>query len=319
MSFKNIISALAMLFVVIAISSCSKSTDSKPDITNPGTTTAYLGQTPPGTTPVKFAPNSSYIATVGWWYQSAPAFSPDGKEMYFTKYFPGIQAHQIWYTKCVNDQWTTPAKAPFSTTSFDSSPKFSQSNDTLFFYSERTEGFIFKVSRTATGWSEPVPLNIPLPADTYGGQSFHVVKNGTVYFQIIHETGGTFMQDYATSDIYKSRLVNGQYTQPESLGSNVNSNSGESVDYVDPDERFIILSSLRPGGRGYHDLYISSKNQNGSWNSAINMGTAINSSQEDSSALITPDGKYLFYVTAKSGDNGYTPYWVDASIINGLL
>ncbi|MFH1197289.1 MAG: T9SS type A sorting domain-containing protein [bacterium] len=278
----------------------------------------YLGQTPPDITPVRFAPNNSYKANGNWWWRSAPMFSPDGDEMYFVKYFSSTETHEIWYTKCVNGQWTEPTKAPFSTNTFDGNPMFLQSNDTLYFYSQRQGGFVFSVTRTETGWSEPDALNIPLPANSAGVTSFYITKNKNVYFAMLDSSLAN-PDIWSSADIYKTELVDGQYIQPENIGLPINSNVGEVVGYVDPDERFMIFESKRTDEYGLHDLYISNKNQDGTWSDPINLGAKINTAEEDGTPQISPDGKYFFFTTLKTGDYGYTPYWVDASVIYDLI
>jgi len=278
----------------------------------------YLGQTPPGITPVKFAPNNSYLASSSWWWQSSPVFSPGGNEMYFVKYFSSTETHEIWYTKCVDGQWTIPQKASFSTSTFDGNPLFLESNDTLYYYSKRPEGFIFRVARTPTGWSEPVALNIPVPANFAGVTSFYVTINKTIYFSML-DTSNSSPNIWLTADIYRSEFVNGQFAQPEKIGSPINTNIGEGVEYVDNDERFMIYSSTKEGGYGYHDMYLSNRNGDGTWNNPINLGAQINSVSEDGSATITPDGKYFFFTTMKFRDQGYTPYWVDANVVTNLI
>ncbi|MFH0736707.1 MAG: T9SS type A sorting domain-containing protein [bacterium] len=275
--------------------------------------TAYIGQTLPGMLPVKYAPTNSYLANGSWWWRSAPLFSPDENEMYFTKYLTGSDVHEVWFTKCTNGTWALPKKAPFSTTSYDGNPLFLQSNDTLYFYSRRPGGFIFQTTRTETGWSEPVALNIPLPTSSSVVTTFFITKNKNVYLAIMENN------DFTSADIYCSTLLNGQYTFPKNLGAPINTNIGEVVGYVDPDERFMIFSSPKDGGFGWHDMYISERNQNGTWSNPINLGSTINGSFEDDTPMITPDGKYFFFTTQKPGDNGYTPYWVDAQIIYNLL
>lgn len=56
-------------------------------------------------------------------------------------------------------------------------------------------------------------------------------------------------------------------------------------------------------------LYISYRNQDGSWTQARNLGKPINSRQDENFPSISNDGRHLFYV--KNG----TVYWVGASII----
>ena len=278
----------------------------------------YIGQTPPGMLPVKFVPNNSYLANGNWWWRSSPSFSPQGNEMYFVKYFTDTETHEIWYTKCVNDQWTVPLKAPFSTSTFNSNPLFLESNDTLYYYSQRPDGFIFIVTRISTGWSEPVALEIPVPSNFAGVTSFSITKSKTIYFAML-DSSISAPNIWSTADIYRTEFVNGQYTQPENIGSPINTDVGEVVGYVDPNERFMIYSSPKQGGYGLYDLYISNRNEDGTWNDPINLGAQINTVSEDDCATITPDGKYFFFTTIKSGDNGYSPYWVDAQVIYSLI
>jgi len=278
----------------------------------------YIGQTPPGMSPIKFAPNNSYLANWNWWWRSSPSFSPDGNEMYFVKYFTGNETHEIWYTKCVNDQWTVPLKAPFSTSTFDSNPLFLESNDTLYYYSQRPEGFIFMATRVPTGWAEPVALEIPVPSNCAGVTSFCITKSKTIYFAML-DSSISAPNIWSTADIYRTEFVNNHYTQPENIGSPINTDVGEVVGYVEPNERFMIYSSPKQGGYGEYDLYLSTKNENGTWNDPINLGAQINTFSEDDCATITPDGKYFFFTTLKSGDNGYSPYWVNADVIKNLI
>ena len=182
----------------------------------------------------------------------------------------------------------------------------------------RSGGFIFRTTRTSTGWSYPIALNIPIPQNYVGGQSFSITKNNTVYFGMMINNTADPQAMYRSADIYKSIFNNGQYSQPENIGSSINSDLGEIVGYVDPDERFMIYSSPKLGGFGLHDMYSSSRNQDGLWNNPIHLGSPINSASEDSSPIITYDGKYFFFTTEKYGDNGYSPYWVDATFLDAL-
>ena len=81
----------------------------------------------------------------------------------------------------------------------------------------------------------------------------------------------------------------------------------------------MIFESKRTDGLGWHDIYISKRNHDGSWNEPINLGAKINTADEDGTPQITPDGKYFFFTTVKSGDWGYTPYWIDAEVVTKFI
>lgn len=264
----------------------------------------YLGQTPPTNNVIKFKP-SGYLANSAWWWASSPTFSPDGNEMYFSKYLPAKDSHEIWFTKYQNGVWQSPQKVTFTKTDDDSKPTFVVSNDTLYYKSRYYDGGpIYKVTRTSSGWSEPVRLNLPIPKDMRI-IGFTIAKSGNIYLCLMDSESPNFQENYKKADIFVCYRNNGVYSEPVNLGAAINSSEGDGITYIDPDERFMFISSLRTGGLGYHDLYISVKNKSGTWGQASPLSAAINSPQEDSHAKITPDGKYFFFITEKYGDAGY--------------
>jgi hypothetical protein len=52
------------------------------------------------------------------------------------------------------------------------------------------------------------------------------------------------------------------------------------------------------------------------WTSAIPMGSPINSEAHEVCPLVTRDGKYMFFISMRSGKPQI--YWVDAKIIEEL-
>ena len=50
----------------------------------------------------------------------------------------------------------------------------------------------------------------------------------------------------------------------------------------------------------------------------VNMGASVNGASEDASPYLTADGLYLFFTARRSGDEGYTPYWVSTQLIDSL-
>ncbi|MFH0759920.1 MAG: T9SS type A sorting domain-containing protein [Bacteroidota bacterium] len=268
----------------------------------------YLGMAPPDTIPEEFGP-PSLKATRDWWWQGSPVFSRDQTEMYFAKYLADGQKAEINFMKQVNGIWTQPAQAPFAAVAFpESNPFFSASGDTLYYYSERPGGPFFFVTRLNEGWSESIPLNIPIPPDKQAGMGFSMSRKGNLYLEFWTGTD---------EDLYYSYLENGRYITPQKLTNAINSDFLDWGTYIDPDERYLVFCSNRSGGFGETDLYISRKNIAGEWEPAQNMGEIINSETGGAYPVISPDGKYLFFISWKTGDAGYNPYWVklDSTLI----
>ncbi|MGB5896474.1 MAG: hypothetical protein WBG58_20040, partial [Ignavibacteriaceae bacterium] len=275
----------------------------------------YFGQDPPGMQPVKFPP-ASLLANDDWFWHGSPIFSPDLMEMYWGKYtiYPTSQRIELAFVEVEDTQWTQMQNPPFADLNYgENNPYYSESGDTLYFISHRPGGFIFYVTRTPIGWSQPLPLNIPLPPNSGTGWQFSMTSDKTIYFEIWANNGST------PPDIYRTSYVSGQYTMPENIGMPVNTSGNEFNPFIDPDERFLIFLSNRPGGYGFHDIYISSRNLDRTWNDPINLGPDINSDQDDAAPYISPDGLYFFFNAWKTGDLGYNPYWVDAQVVYNLI
>ena len=311
---KNVCSSVIItLCIAIYIFGCmTNGTEPEPNTTD--LTGEYLGQQPPGMTPVRFPP-ARLLANSDWFWHGSPNFSPDLSEMYWGKYSTNLQPERIElaFVEVEDNQWSQMQTPPFADLNFDeNNPCFSNSGDTLYFLSRRPEGRIFYVFRTPSGWSQPVQLDIPFPANKRMGWNFSITKNKSIYVALFDINGEN------PPDIYKTRYIGGLYTMPETVGLPVNTNYNEFWPYIDPDERFLIFISNSPGGFGMHDLYLSSRNQDGTWNDPVNLGPEINSNQEEGAPYISPDGLYFFFTTEKTGDLGFNPYWVDVGIIDDL-
>jgi len=270
----------------------------------------YLGQEAPGMEPQMFVPDS-LRSNAEWFWHCAPVFTPDGREFYLDVYFPN-DGIRLLYMEMVNNSWTAPQTPVFAGDGDCASPSFTENGGKVFFISAQPNGFIWTATRTLTGWADPEPITIPAVPSLGYGWRVSVTNNETLYMQMMDNTANT---DF---DIYRVRQVNGVYTAPERLSDNVNSQYMEINPFIDPDENYIIFSSIRPGGYGNGDLYISFKQQDGTWTEAINMGESINTSSGEGSPFVSADGLYLFFNSDRAAQFDRNPYWVDAQVINDL-
>lgn len=192
----------------------------------------------------------------------------------------------IYSMEVIDGEWTAPGIPDFCGEYSCNSPCFTSGGDTLFFSSQRPENSVYFTTKVGSTWSEPIEANIPVPPQSGFGNGVSVAKNGTLYFDL---------SIYGEEDLYKSEYIDGQYTQAVNLGTMVNSNETEFFPYIDPDEKFILFSSLRNGGYGASDLYISTKDSDGQWTNAQNLGSLINSENDDFGPYVSSDGKYFFF------------------------
>ena len=130
-----------------------------------------------------------------------------------------------------------------------------------------------------------------------------------MFFQAVRD------DSFGSRDIYYSTLNNGRFAEPIHLGREINSEYSEGDVLIASDESYMIVnSSSRPDDLGNSDLYISFKKEDGSWTKLKNMGNIINSSETDYCPMLSPDGKYLFFTSKRTGNGDI--YWVDAKIID---
>jgi hypothetical protein len=273
----------------------------------------YLGQQPPGMTPVRFAKN---LMTSNHRIHSSPAFSPDLTEVYWSV-FPGTdefstRTQVILYSTCVDGQWTTPRVASFSGEFFDGGPVFSADGERLYFYSRRplhpkstkeTEGEIWYVDRSADGWSQPRHLAIDMTGEKL---FFSLAGNGNLYFTSGHGPRG---RGSGNVDIYRATHTSDSFSAPERLPAPVNLREYlESDVLIAPDESWLIFYSFeRPGNVGQYDLYVSFRTDD-RWSVPQNLGESINQGYSRFPGL-SPDGKSLFFVRRDG------VYWISSEIV----
>jgi ankyrin repeat protein len=274
----------------------------------------YLGQAAPGAEPVLFAPD---VVSTHTFQHGTVTFSPDGREAFWASSFPVVDepyTHGMILTSRIeNGRWTAPAPASFSEhRTGDDVPFFHPDSSRLFFLSSRGRGGerIWWVDRTADGWSEPQLVEDgPNTMSTHW--QFSVAANGSIYFSS-DDPGGL-----GAGDLYVSRFVNGRYADPVNLGAPVNSELSEAQPFIAPDESYLLFVRLNPpDGLGRTDLYVSFRDDDGTWTPPRNMGPGVNSPANEGCPMVSPDGRYVLFNSHRNGnaDN----YWMEAAIIDSL-
>ncbi|MBW1800044.1 MAG: ankyrin repeat domain-containing protein [Deltaproteobacteria bacterium] len=266
----------------------------------PRLTGPYLGQKPPGKTPQLFA--KGIVSTKAGIYGTI-VFSPDNDEVFWKP-----NTKELLFMKNVNGAWKAPQVFPFKEKDSINVPFFSYDGRRLYFMagSRKPDGMIgnesiWYVEKRRDGWSKPRAFDSNVNSIPMHWQ-FSMDKKGNVYT--------------STDNIYCARFENGQYLAPEKLPAPINSvhtvkyRDGEIGPFISPEGDYLLYTKFPVG------LFISFRNGDGSWSAPYNLSERFDSKGFDSAAKLTPDGKYLFFQSVRSGSNpNRSLYWVDAGII----
>ncbi len=97
--------------------------------------------------------------------------------------------------------------------------------------------------------------------------------------------------------LWKSALVGETWSEPEMLGSDINTSSWETHATVSADGKTLYFTSNRDGGYGGRDIYRCVKLPNGDWSKALNIGETINTQWEEESPVLSADGRTLYFAS----------------------
>ncbi len=241
---------------------------------------------------------------------SSPSFSPDGKEIYWSYAFTDRNTRSrkqvICFSKFVNEQWTKPEIVPFSGNYYDGGPFITPDGKAMFFYSDRpviqglkpkSDHDLWYVIKEGSGWGEPIHLEF----NTDNNETMPTVsEDGRIYF------AAQYRGKEGPFHIYYSELKDGKYSQPKSISPLIN-NDFRLSPYIAPDESCIIFATLNA------PLHISYRDSEGNWGKPKNLGNKINVGKSQRFPMLTPDRKYLFFTSFKSGKE--ERYWMDAQFL----
>ena len=275
---------------------------------------AYFGLTPPGLIPEVFAPGIASDST--WAEHCQVAVSPDGKEIYWSAW-TGVyktedgskNTEQIFYSNFENGEWSKPALAGFikgNPHGLNGGPSFSPDGRKLFFTQVKSPWVssdmnTYYVEKKNGKWGDD-PINIGQP---YNGESQD-------YSPIFTKKGIAYKNLFGK--ISKYTYEDGRFTLLDSITIHKDFRQVWNF-YMSPNEEYVIFADMHEGGYGDVDLYISFKTKDENWGYPINMGPEINTELRERFPMVSPDGKYFFFMRHTPGQDFF---WVSTEIIEKL-
>ena len=276
-SKKNIVVLIA-LFISIMPVLAQNNTKDKSDF--PVLTGSYLGQKPPGMMPEIFAPG---IVSVDKYSEFVCIFTPGAEECVFDRHGDDeYPKGAIFTTRIENGKWIKPEIHKI----------FEKFGD-VFLPTLSPDGqYWFFTSKT-----------LPVPEETK--------KIIPLYFIKKTETDWT-EPEYVTQSIHASMTLDG--TVYVNSGREIKPHPGFKTIVVSPDGSYLIFDNSKLPRHGDCRLFVSFKNNDGSWTDPVSLGKHIK--QHAFCAWITFNGKYIFFHSRNNTKGNI--YWVSAEIIEEL-
>ncbi|HTI89056.1 MAG TPA: hypothetical protein VL727_00645 [Puia sp.] len=243
-------------------------------------------------------------------HEAAPAFTPDGKTVYYHCAGGAVQG-TILVSHLVKSGWSKPEIAPWSGEWSDIEPAMSPDGSYLIFSSNRPamaggkplDGFwssqayprsggnLWRVDLKNGQFGEPYRL----PDIINGGSSIFspaIAADGSLYFMRPLADTGRF-------HIYRAAWRDGRYAAPELVAFSAPGNFGDVDPAVAPDESFLVFSSNRPPA-ARNQLFIVHQTD-GKWGVPLLLSDTINRGASNVEARLSPDLRTLYF------SSGYAP------------
>ena len=149
---------------------------------------------------------------------------------------------------------------------------------------ERNEDIYYAIKTTSGVWSKPVSFKYNTSKDEFPDC---LSVDGKM---LILSRG-----EKNNYDLFYSVFENGNWTEPVSMGNSINSSADEREASLSEDGNSLYFTSNRDGGYGKFDIYVSRKSATGKWGKPVNLGKDINTSENEISPFIHPDGQVLYF------------------------
>jgi hypothetical protein len=161
-------------------------------------------------------------------------------------------------------------------------------NTMIYVQQQQLQDFIFYVEKVNGVWQNPRNLAEELGLDV----------DTKVYPTSISSDGKELFlygNDSYLGTIYSSNMVNGSWTKLKKLNDNINTKYWESHASISYDGQTLYFTSNRKGTYGGLDIYKSTRDSQGEWGPAVNLGPVINTKYNEESPFISEDGKTLYF------------------------
>ena len=263
--------------------------------------------------PVPFNPQNMGAAVNTPNDEYLPALTADGQTLVFTRRFPRTgkttanspMEEDFYVSVKKNGEWGKAVRMsePVNTYDNEGAQCISQDGRMMIFTGcNRKDGAgrcdLYICHREGTQWSKPQNLGMPVNTAAWEAQPTFSVDGKTLYF-VCNRKGGL-----GGMDIWKSEMVNGEWTDPINLGAPINTPDDEMSPFIHFDDHTLYFASKGHIGMGGFDLFMSKLQDDGTWSEPVNVGYPINTEGDESNMIVSADGRTAIYSSDQPGGYG---------------
>jgi outer membrane protein OmpA-like peptidoglycan-associated protein/tetratricopeptide (TPR) repeat protein len=230
-----------------------------------------------------------------------PSISADGLTLVFThRNMEGDKKDEdFWVTTrdSANAPWqkAKAVKGLLNTPRNEGAQAITSDGKVLFFAAcERPEGFgscdIYASFLQPNGfWGKPINLGPQINSGLWESQPSVSPDGLTLYFVRGRDSRAKNL------DIYQSTFTSQGWTKAEPVAGNINTSAQETSPFIHFDGQSLYFSSNGHPGMGDLDFFVARKAPDGTWGPPENLGYPINTSAQEFSLIVAPDGKTGFF------------------------
>lgn len=156
-------------------------------------------------------------------------------------------------------------------------------------------------------WGKPKLIaNETINTSYYDGSATMTADGNTMIF--VSDRNG----DKSSTDLFIVKKVGKKWGEAIALPMNINTKGRETTPYLTPDGKYLFFSSDGHKGMGGYDVYVS-QNNGSSWSTPINLGSSINTVNDDTHFQYYPELKRAMMagITLDEMQCNYNIYEVD--------
>ncbi len=127
-----------------------------------------------------------------------------------------------------------------------------------------------------------------------------VTPDGQTMYFVSDRKGG-----FGGRDIYRVvKMPDGKWSEPQNCGPQINTIYDEESPFIAVDNKTLYFSSNGTTSMGGFDVFVSIRDENGTWSAPINLGMPLNSTCDDVFYTTTVDGITGYLTSARKGGMG---------------